>query len=236
MFFKIEYAYISKASPEDSIGDYDKYFGESLTAQFKIAEDALDAKFEKTFELKEKGFSDKQVSFGQMLIGNMLGGLGYFYGTSLEDRARQGIDEEEVRESLESFEDEDDYFSSSSGSVSRREIPPPNPKPAGPFSLFTGVPSRPFFPRGFLWDSGFDHHLIEAFDTQVSLDIIKNWVALIDEDGWLPREQILGDEARSKVPPEFQVQYPDFANPPTLITSLEKQVDLVELAVGSGKI
>ena len=38
----------------------------------------------------------------------------------------------------------------------------------------------------------------------------------MDEDGWIAREQILGAEARSKVPPEFQVQYPHYANPPTL--------------------
>lgn len=38
----------------------------------------------------------------------------------------------------------------------------------------------------------------------------------MDEDGWIGREQILGQEARSKVPQEFQVQYPHYANPPTL--------------------
>lgn len=38
----------------------------------------------------------------------------------------------------------------------------------------------------------------------------------MDDDGWIAREQILGQEARSKVPQEFQVQYPHYANPPTL--------------------
>lgn len=32
-----------------------------------------------------------------------------------------------------------------------------------------------------------------------SLQILKNWVDLIDDDGWVAREQILGEEARSKV-------------------------------------
>lgn len=32
-----------------------------------------------------------------------------------------------------------------------------------------------------------------------SLEILKSWVDLIDEDGWVGREQILGEEARSKV-------------------------------------
>lgn len=49
-----------------------------------------------------------------------------------------------------------------------------------------------------------------------SLEILKDWIGLIDEDGWVGREQILGEEARSKVPPEFQTQVPTFANPPTL--------------------
>lgn len=37
------------------------------------------------------------------------------------------------------------------------------------------------------------------FITIGSLDIIKHWVSLIDDDGWVAREQILGAEARSKV-------------------------------------
>lgn len=46
----------------------------------------------------------------------------------------------------------------------------------------------------------------------------------MDDDGWIAREQILGPEARSKVPPEFQVQYPHYANPPTLFMILDELV------------
>lgn len=52
------------------------------------------------------------------------------------------------------------------------------------------------------------------------LEIVKSWFSLVDEDGWIAREQILGDEARSKVPAEFQVQYPHHANPPTLFIAI----------------
>lgn len=47
----------------------------------------------------------------------------------------------------------------------------------------------------------------------------------MDEDGWIAREQIIGAEARSKVPPEFTIQYPHYANPPTLFMVLEAFLD-----------
>lgn len=55
----------------------------------------------------------------------------------------------------------------------------------------------------------------------------------MDDDGWIAREQILGPEARSKVPPEFQVQYPHYANPPTLFFVLSAFLDKLEAAGSS---
>lgn len=49
----------------------------------------------------------------------------------------------------------------------------------------------------------------------------------MDDDGWIGREQILGAEARSKVPQEFQIQYPHYANPPTLFLVFESLVDKI---------
>lgn len=71
-------------------------------------------------------------------------------------------------------------------------------------------------------------HYITSLADQNSLDIIKSWFHLMDEDGWIAREQILGLEARSKVPPEFTVQYPHYANPPTLFMALEAFMDKVK--------
>ncbi len=50
----------------------------------------------------------------------------------------------------------------------------------------------------------------------------------MDDDGWIGREQILGPEARSKVPQEFQVQYPHYANPPTLFLIFDSLIDKLQ--------
>jgi mannosyl-oligosaccharide glucosidase len=81
-----------------------------------------------------------------------------------------------------------------------------------------------------LWDEGFHQILIGAWDNDLSLEIIESWANLIDDNGWVAREQILGEEARSKVPSEFQTQFPHFANPPTLILALAKFVERRKLA------
>lgn len=58
----------------------------------------------------------------------------------------------------------------------------------------------------------------------------------MDKNGWIAREQILGDEARSKVPPEFTIQYPHYANPPTLFLAIELILDkLAANEVPAGK-
>lgn len=110
-----------------------------MTSKFKEGEKSFDAQFETTFQLASKGFSSDEIGFSKMLLGNMLGGIGYFHGTSIEDHSeRSEIDEDEG-----DSEEMDDYFGTES---SERQLP--NPQEAGPFSLYTGVPSRSFFPRG----------------------------------------------------------------------------------------
>ena len=51
-----------------------------------------------------------------------------------------------------------------------------------------------------------------------------HWFDLINREGWIPREQILGVEARSKVPSEFVVQPNDNANPPAFFLPLRKML------------
>ena len=90
-----------------------------------------------------------------------------------------------------------------------------------PTSIFANVPSRGFFPRGFLWDEGFHQLIVQRWDPSLSWDIVRHWLDRMDDSGWIPREQILGHESVRRVPPEYFAQDPTVANPPTLLFAIE---------------
>lgn len=168
--------------------------GSSLTDRLKEKELEFDTRFEKCFGLANK-FDLESTTVGKAAVSNLLGGIGYFYGRS--KIALPGASHPGSRDGFLFY---------------------------WPAELFTAVPCRPVFPRGFLWDEGFHQLLIWRWDIHISLDILGHWLDLMNIDGWIPREQILGAEALSKVPEEFIPQYPSNANPPALFLVLRELV------------
>ncbi|KAJ7098151.1 glycoside hydrolase [Mycena belliarum] len=157
---------------------------------------------------------DSLEAFSKAVTSNLVGGVGYFYGTSIVNR----------KFSYE-WDEEDDPSDSQDGESGARLTEPK--------ALLTATPSRSFFPRGFYWDEGFHLLHIGEWDNDFSLAILKDWIELIDDDGWVAREQILGEEARSKVPAEFQTQVPNYANPPTLTMAVTAFIARVKKAAAS---
>jgi mannosyl-oligosaccharide glucosidase len=191
---------------------------ETLTEEIKKATQSFEQRFRDVFKLRAPFDQPKYQKFAKSMFSNLFGGIGYFYGDSVVDRSYAP----EYDEENEGF-----WEDTAEARAKKRE------QLEGPSELFTSIPSRPFFPRGFLWDEGFHLIPIADWDMDLALEVVKSWFNLMDEDGWIGREQILGEEARSKVPAEFQVQYPHYANPPTLFFILEMFIDRLMAANGT---
>ena len=106
----------------------------SLTAGLLAASTAYRARFDRTFSLSSSSFSPAEISFARAITSNLVGGIGYFYGSSIVDR-----------EFAQQWDDEDE-FSGGSGKSGKPELTEPR-------GLFTATPSRSFFPRGFYWSA-----------------------------------------------------------------------------------
>lgn len=167
------------------INRVEKLTGENYDRALQAQRKLFDEKFERVFKLKSKGYTEEEVKFAKMSLSNMIGSIGYFYGSSqVQSEYTKG------------------------------------PVPYWKAPLYTAVPSRSFFPRGFLWDEGFHGLLISIWDLEIELDIINHWFDLMNVEGWIPREMILGQEALAKVPEEFVTQVNTNANPPTFYLTL----------------
>ncbi|KEH20572.1 mannosyl-oligosaccharide glucosidase [Medicago truncatula] len=190
--FTTDIVFISATNSESSRVEkrVNSLTGDSLSNELKYKEQAYDEKIEKIFNLAEKVDSES-ISVGKAAVGSLLGAIGYFYGQSKIDLSRTLIHSEHAA-----------YIS------------------YWPAELYTAVPCRSTFPRGFLWDEGFHQLVIWRWDIQISLDIIGHWLDLMNIDGWIPREQILGAEALSRIPEEYVPQHPTNGNPPTLFLAL----------------
>lgn len=144
---------------------------------------------------------EKYANLSQEILSNLLGGLGFFHGDTKVDYSNSSA-----------YQEIDlDFWTQAASAMSQAPI-----TTTAPQTLLSHTPSRPFFPRGFLWDEGFHLLPVVEWDLDLAVSVLQSWLSLMDDDGWIGREQILGPEARSRVPSQFQVQYPHYANPPTL--------------------
>ncbi|ODV89617.1 glycoside hydrolase family 63 protein [Tortispora caseinolytica NRRL Y-17796] len=166
----------------------------------------IDQHFTDTYSFQAPFDTPEHRTFGKQVLSDLLGGIGAFHGKMLVDRTNRHV---------EVFDE----------SALEDRVRPEDADEEGPYDLFTCTPSRSKFPRGFYWDEGFHLLPIIPYDIDLAAEILESWFSLVDEDGWIAREQILGSEARSRVPPDFQVQYPYTANPPTLVMALSSIID-----------
>lgn len=162
--------------------------------KLKEKEQEFDLKFEEIFKLENKGYSNEQTQFAKSAFSNMIGSIGSFSGFSQVSLIEDNKLVKKENKKIKKY---------------------------GPLKLLTSVPSRSFFPRGFLWDEGFHQMLISKYDLNLSKIIISSWFNLMNKNGWIPREVILGDEAEARVPEEFIVQNVHVANPPTFFLVLD---------------
>ncbi|XP_040849595.1 mannosyl-oligosaccharide glucosidase isoform X2 [Ochotona curzoniae] len=194
--FSVEFVFESGSARAAGTPAPERLAGSLLTQALEDHAEAFSKRFEKTFRLKEKGLSTGEQALGQAALSGLLGGIGYFYGQGLvlPDLGSEGSE------------------------------PQVDPALFPPVPLFTAVPSRSFFPRGFLWDEGFHQLVVQRWDPHLTREALGHWLGLLNADGWIGREQILGEEARARVPPEFLVQRAAHANPPTLLLPVARML------------
>lgn len=126
---------------------------QSLESAFETTAKSFSERFKSLFMPKAPFNSPKYLTFAKSMFSNLVGGIGYFYGDEIVDR-----------QNAPEFEEENEGFWQETADARARQA---EVKLEGPAELFTSIPSRPFFPRGFLWDEGF--HLIPIADWDMDL-------------------------------------------------------------------
>ena len=117
-----------------------------MTAIKDTSED-FNTRFKKVFPAQAPYNKPKYQSFAHSMFSNLLGGIGYFHGDSVIDRSY-----------ATEYEEENEGFWEEAAEARAQN----NQRQEGPYELYSAIPSRTFFPRGFLWDEGF--HLLPVID------------------------------------------------------------------------
>lgn len=142
----------------------------ALSAGIAASTNAFDARFEKLFpKIFSAEFDAEHQAMAKEMVSSMIGGIGYFYGSSIVDR-----------NFAHDYDDDGLLLTGHSeemGSGERKR----DPQLTEDRELFTATPSRSFFPRGFYWDEGFHLALIGAWDN----DLRSVFMCPVHREVWL---------------------------------------------------
>lgn len=124
-----------------------------LTQKIEDVSESFSETFDQLLPPQAPFDEPKYSKFSKALLSNLIGGIGFFHGEDIVDRSANPAYEEEN----EGFWEETAQARAAA-----------QPVLEGPKDLFTCVPSRPFFPRGFLWDEGFHLMPVIEYDTDLA--------------------------------------------------------------------
>jgi mannosyl-oligosaccharide glucosidase len=111
-----------------------------LTKAIKQTTQSFSERYTKLLAPKAPFTDPKYETFSKAMFSNLAGGIGYFYGDAVVDRSYAS----------EYDEENENFWIEAEEARGRNQQ-----KLEGPYELFSSIPSRPFFPRGFYWDEGF---------------------------------------------------------------------------------
>lgn len=118
---------------------------------------SFNQRFHEIFPVPDSPNRDALDAFSQAITSNLLGGIGYFYGTSIIDPSF-------------SYDWDDDSSPAESDDGNRGKTK--GARLTEPKALLTATPSRSFFPRGFYWDEGFHLLHIGEWDNDLRLVVL----------------------------------------------------------------
>lgn len=128
---------------------------ETLSKEIKSASLSFSERFDQALAPQAPFDTAKYSKFSKAMLSNLIGGIGFFHGDDIVDRSANPA-----------YEEENEGFWEETAEARAGA----QPVLEGPKDLFTCVPSRTFFPRGFLWDEGF--HLIPVMEYDPGLGYV----------------------------------------------------------------
>ncbi|VDN26235.1 unnamed protein product [Gongylonema pulchrum] len=222
-----------------SVDEKEPIKGKKFSEILEQRVEEFNKKFETTYGLSAKGYSDIYLEMGRMALSNMLGSIGYAYGFNVVQSSYSSKPSHYGPHALFSTCPSRSVFprgflwDEGFHQLLFRKFDP---------SLSLEVPSLDTFLLVLLLNcfglktrsrqrftivwlvGGFTAPDLPEYSLSV-VKIIASWLDKMNIDGWIPREMILGREAEQRVPAEFIVQRDSIANPPMLFYLIDKYLD-----------